>query len=1073
MQVQTGSLLVAEREAVAGPHAAEREEAEGTSTEKMALESDTEQYEEEEFDTEKTQAVDMLQGLLRKASRKPIRGRRKVVMNSYTKSHNFKASPSYNEPDVLQASDVKNEMFQAPSSDFKPDIFQATDLHQNQDPILESLLGTKPDIIWGSSSGIKPDIFQVKPSDEKQDIFQARVSDQKHNIFQATPSNLRSDDFLSKPSKLNSNPFLAIPLDPNPDIFSPLPSKSLNPDIFQVTRLDTKADIFQPPSSDLKANIFQAPSDLKRDIFQATPTTSKPDLFQVTPSNHIPDPFQTIPLDLKPDIILPSPSNLKPDIFQPTSSNLKPTSSNLRPDIFQATTSNMKQDLFQSTAFSLKANIFQSSPSAMKASIGHGTPSSSELDIRQATVSNQNFNPFQAPTLDPKTEIPFTTTSRLKPEVFQGPPSDLKDIFQPLPSDLKSDTFNALYSDDTEDTSQTKVLDAVPGVFKVIPSDQQPNPFKTTQYDLKQDSFKAMHSDMEDDIFRAPTPDPKKCTFDDSPIYTIQFVPFFVTQQDSKSQDSKCKAIEEDDYPVYENILLIGQEKCVEDWPEDSPELNPDSKPVCTNPKIHLSLILPTLAYMSIISSFQDNYPEDGDIPKGPRSSKVKDYCVCIGEHGYRAFRIFPVCPSNVLFSSFLQQNYVDKAAWGSASKSHRDAKFLDECSETKPELPREGTGDAEEIDPIQHKKGKKFKISFAHHRSSKENIEESKHSDVSTTRRDLKYIPKLEKMPPGATCANYHLSEAAEAEWLSAQQDMRRCSHLEDDWVEEKEKDADNDSLMEWWNSVEQWDNVPLDVKEDLTEEEEARMLVLLADKVQRGIRVFNKVFTEHAEGLYQHIVTLGTIANNICSVHKKAKIANITGGTTTAVGGVAAITGLALAPITFGASLIVTAVGVGVATAGGLTSASAAISDNINVSMDRKKVENVVEDYEAKMADISRCLKFIRMGLEKMQVYSEKRTTWIFHQDWETRQAVQIASLGKEEVAQAVHAVNMIYGELGSLFQGMNSFYGVNDTRGIKKSAKMEFAGKVRDVAQHLQEGLIELNSVREQLQEAIGLV
>lgn len=80
--------------------------------------------------------------------------------------------------------------------------------------------------------------------------------------------------------------------------------------------------------------------------------------------------------------------------------------------------------------------------------------------------------------------------------------------------------------------------------------------------------------------------------------------------------------------------------------------------------------------------------------------------------------------------------------------------------------------------------------------------------------------------------------------------------------------------------------------------------------------------------------------MAEDISDFHQKAKIAGITGGTTTAVGGVTAIAGLALAPFTLGASLLVTAVGVGVAAAGGITSASAAISDNVNNMQDRKRV-------------------------------------------------------------------------------------------------------------------------------------
>ena len=105
--------------------------------------------------------------------------------------------------------------------------------------------------------------------------------------------------------------------------------------------------------------------------------------------------------------------------------------------------------------------------------------------------------------------------------------------------------------------------------------------------------------------------------------------------------------------------------------------------------------------------------------------------------------------------------------------------------------------------------------------------------------------------------------------------------------------------------------------------------------------------MFTERAEVLWQHIITLHATADDINNFHHKAKIAGITGGTTTAVGGVTAIAGLALAPFTFGASLVVTAVGVGVATAGGITSASAAISDNVNNMHDRKKVSCIFTMY------------------------------------------------------------------------------------------------------------------------------
>lgn len=66
-----------------------------------------------------------------------------------------------------------------------------------------------------------------------------------------------------------------------------------------------------------------------------------------------------------------------------------------------------------------------------------------------------------------------------------------------------------------------------------------------------------------------------------------------------------------------------------------------------------------------------------------------------------------------------------------------------------------------------------------------------------------------------------------------------------------------------------------------------------------------------------------------------KGTKIAGITGGATSIAGGVAAAAGVILSPFTMGASLALTAVGVGVAAAGGITGASAAIAHKVELTL------------------------------------------------------------------------------------------------------------------------------------------
>ncbi|KAM6960337.1 uncharacterized protein LKV04_021898 [Tautogolabrus adspersus] len=318
---------------------------------------------------------------------------------------------------------------------------------------------------------------------------------------------------------------------------------------------------------------------------------------------------------------------------------------------------------------------------------------------------------------------------------------------------------------------------------------------------------------------------------------------------------------------------------------------------------------------------------------------------------------------------------------------------------------------------------------------------------------------------PSGATSGDY-LSEAAKAEWLAAQMDEQAGAGLED-----YDGEGDTDSLMEWWNTVEKWDEVPSDDEDQVLKEDEERSFSILADKVQRGMRVYNKVFTERAEVLWQSVIKLHAIADNISTFHHKAKIAGITGGTTTAVGGVAAIAGLALSPFTFGTSLIITAVGVGVATAGGITSASAAISDNVHNMHDRKKVETVLEEYEDHLLDIGKILHFVNQGLYKLRGHPFLRSgTQHYSKDWEIRRAVQMISLVDSPIMRATEITDALLAAVQGLFGGMDKYF-TKDSRELKKGCKKEVVCQIKEVAAVLNDGVVELNAIREELQDATG--
>ncbi|XP_035994459.1 dentin sialophosphoprotein isoform X10 [Fundulus heteroclitus] len=372
---------------------------------------------------------------------------------------------------------------------------------------------------------------------------------------------------------------------------------------------------------------------------------------------------------------------------------------------------------------------------------------------------------------------------------------------------------------------------------------------------------------------------------------------------------------------------------------------------------------------------------------------------------------------------------------------------------------------------------------------SSKEEIKEDEEKEIiekPKVKKPKKHNPFMPRVKPKVIQRS---KDGAAGENEEPQRSL--FDQLEDFRIEPSrpEDSQEVEDLMDWWNTVESWEDTPQD--DDMTEKEEAKAFAVTAEKVQKGIRVFNKLFSERAESLWQHVIDLNAIADGLDKFTKKTKIAQITGGSTSAIGGVATITGLALAPVTMGTSLIVTAVGLGVATAGGLTSAGAGISNQVNNSMDRKKVEKIVEDYQDKIADLNKCLKFIKQGIENLRRFDLlKMKKSAYNQDFpaltsqfyedgamagkailinanEIMRVVQIANVAGSTAARAVQIASMATGVLTGLFVAMDIYFVAKDSKELKKGAKSDFAAKIREVATQLHDGLVELNTIREELQ------
>ncbi|XP_023138269.2 uncharacterized protein apold1b isoform X2 [Amphiprion ocellaris] len=298
-----------------------------------------------------------------------------------------------------------------------------------------------------------------------------------------------------------------------------------------------------------------------------------------------------------------------------------------------------------------------------------------------------------------------------------------------------------------------------------------------------------------------------------------------------------------------------------------------------------------------------------------------------------------------------------------------------------------------------------------------------------------------------------------------------------------------DEEGLLAWWRTVDGWDEWNVATQDGEAEEvvEEA------ADRVFMAARLFVRFFNQRGASLQQRILELLALADAADNFHKKTVTASVGGGVASIAGSVTTITGLILAPFTAGTSLIVTAVGIGIATAGGVTSASANITDTVHSKTDRKKVEKMIQDYQGEIKDIKECLEFLQEGMETLDEWnfeqyadsiSKKHLSQnVKHVMKEGGRAGKALVINTESListiqvlnvaggaAKAAQVMSVTTGVMSGLFLALDVFFLAKDSMELRKGAKTEFAAKIREVCKDLQDGLLELNSIKEQLQKTM---
>ncbi|TDH03308.1 hypothetical protein EPR50_G00161620 [Perca flavescens] len=132
-----------------------------------------------------------------------------------------------------------------------------------------------------------------------------------------------------------------------------------------------------------------------------------------------------------------------------------------------------------------------------------------------------------------------------------------------------------------------------------------------------------------------------------------------------------------------------------------------------------------------------------------------------------------------------------------------------------------------------------------------------------------------------------------------------------------------------------------------------------------------FIDMFSERQPRMLQFLKDLEENAVQLDRMNTGARISSVAGSSVGAVGGVLSIIGLALSPVTAGASLVLTMTGVGLGITSGVNSAvTTATEIGVNVTQ-QKKASEVFQSFMKDMHDLQDCLKVeIKEGTSPIDV-------------------------------------------------------------------------------------------------------
>ncbi|KAM3863973.1 apolipoprotein L3-like [Diretmus argenteus] len=226
-------------------------------------------------------------------------------------------------------------------------------------------------------------------------------------------------------------------------------------------------------------------------------------------------------------------------------------------------------------------------------------------------------------------------------------------------------------------------------------------------------------------------------------------------------------------------------------------------------------------------------------------------------------------------------------------------------------------------------------------------------------------------------------------------------------------------------------------------------RLLFLFQDVSSSG---FIGKFSQLQPNMLQFLTSLEESAVQLDNMKKGAKISSVAGSSVGAVGGVFAIVGLALAPVTAGVSLALTLTGVGLGVTSGINSA---VTTATEIGVNSKHQKKVNDDFKTFMDDVQslqECLLEVsNQTITRMEVNNESVVTGV------GMMLGKVGAIGKgiDSIVDAASALKVLKSE--DLITGVGKV-AVQEGKALRNVPKV--ASDIPDIGQAVAKGPLALS-------------